>query len=155
MLSFTINEDESKSDRTSLNEHYSPSVEIKDYNVLIDGKSFVNLPRNSKEEKYKKIIEVSKNTQLVIYRIIITFQIIINLLKLQTNCKQIELDWSWFKQTNWIRSLDLKQQINFIGWLREACETTMFFIIEKSEETTNSFITKNCTHHIKWKLKRS
>ena len=62
MLSFTINEDENKSDRTSLNEHYSPSVEIKDYNVLIDGKSFVNLPRNSKEEKYKKIIEVSKNS---------------------------------------------------------------------------------------------
>ena len=39
--------------------------------------------------------------------------------------KQIELE-----------NPDLKQQINFIGKLEEDNEATMFFIIEKSEETT-------------------
>ena len=31
---------ENKEDRTSFSKHYTPSVEIKDFNVLIDGKSF-------------------------------------------------------------------------------------------------------------------
>ena len=42
-------------------------------------------------------------------------------------CKQIELE-----------NLDLKQQINFIGRLEES-NATMFFIIEKKEETTFDF----------------
>ena len=33
---------------------------------------------------------------------------------------------------------DLKQQINFIGYLEEDNGATMFFIIEKSKETTFS-----------------
>ena len=42
--------------------------------------------------------------------------------------KQIELENS-----------DLKQQINFIGRLKRDEGATMFFIIEKSEETTFEF----------------
>ena len=42
--------------------------------------------------------------------------------------KQIELENS-----------DLKQQINFIGRLTKDKGATMFFIIEKSEETTFEF----------------
>ena len=34
---------------------------------------------------------------------------------------------------------DLKQQINFIGKLKEDDEATMFSIIERSEETTLNF----------------
>ena len=34
---------------------------------------------------------------------------------------------------------DLKQQINFVGQLTRDEEATMFFIIEKSEETTFEF----------------
>ena len=41
--------------------YYVPSVEIKDFNVLIDGKSFFNVPVKNKEEAYEKIIEMSKN----------------------------------------------------------------------------------------------
>ena len=47
--------------------------------------------------------------------------------------KQIELENS-----------DLKQQINFIGRLTKDKGATMFFIIEKSEETTFEF-TQNAT----------
>ena len=35
--------------------------EIKDFNVLIDGKSFFNAPVKNKEETYEKIIEICNN----------------------------------------------------------------------------------------------
>ena len=47
--------------------------------------------------------------------------------------KQIELE-----------NLDLKQQINFIGRLEEN-NSTMFFIIEKKEETTFDFSQNSVT----------
>ena len=40
---------------------YTPKVEIKDFNALIDGKSFFDVPVKNKEEKYEKSIEISKN----------------------------------------------------------------------------------------------
>ena len=40
---------------------YVPNVEIKGFNVLIDGKSFFDLPVKNEEEAYEKIIEMSKN----------------------------------------------------------------------------------------------
>ena len=35
---------------------------MKDFNVLIDGKSFFDLPVKNEEEAYKKIIEMSSNS---------------------------------------------------------------------------------------------
>ena len=43
-----------ENDRTSLSEYYVPKVEIKDFNVLIDGKPFFETPIKNKEEAYKK-----------------------------------------------------------------------------------------------------
>ena len=40
---------------------YTPSVEIKHFSVLIDGKIFFDVPIKNKEETYKKVIEMSKN----------------------------------------------------------------------------------------------
>ena len=40
---------------------------------------------------------------------------------------------------------DLKQQINFIGKLERSEGATMFFIIEKSEETTFEFSQNSAT----------
>ena len=42
-------------------DYYVSNVEIKDFNVLIDGKSFFDLPEKNKEEAYEKIIEMSNN----------------------------------------------------------------------------------------------
>ena len=53
------NEDEDV--RTSFKKYYLRSVEIKDFNVLIDGKQFFEIPAKNKEEAYKQIIEISKN----------------------------------------------------------------------------------------------
>ena len=56
ILSFK-NED----DRTSISKYYTPKVEIKDFNVLIDGKKFFDVPVKNKDETYENIIEMSKN----------------------------------------------------------------------------------------------
>ena len=56
-----------KDHRDSFSHYYVPIVEIKDFNVSIDGKSFFDLPIKN-EEANKKIIEMSRKmtTQLVI-----------------------------------------------------------------------------------------
>ena len=51
-----------ENDRTSFSEYYVPKVEIKDFNVLIDGKPFFEIPTKNKEEAYKEIIEMSNNS---------------------------------------------------------------------------------------------
>ena len=38
-----------------------PNVRIRDFNILIDGKSFFGLPVKNEEEAYEKIIEMSNN----------------------------------------------------------------------------------------------
>ena len=52
---------ENENDRTSFSKYYVPKVEIKDFNVLIDGKPFFEIPVKNKKEKYEQIIEMSKN----------------------------------------------------------------------------------------------
>ena len=44
----------------SFSHYYVPIVEIKDFNVLIDGKSFFDVPVRNEEETYKKSIEISE-----------------------------------------------------------------------------------------------
>ena len=51
---------ENEEDRTSFSKYYTPKVEIKGLNVLIDGESFFDVPVKNKEEGYGKIIELSK-----------------------------------------------------------------------------------------------
>ena len=45
---------QNEKDRTSFSKHYTPEVKTKDFNVLIDGKSFFDVPVKNKEEAYKK-----------------------------------------------------------------------------------------------------
>ena len=59
VLSFTI--DNAGDNRGSFSHYYVPKVEIKDFNVLIDGKSFFELPVKNEEEAYKKIMDMSNN----------------------------------------------------------------------------------------------
>ena len=52
VLSFARNAEGDHKD--SFSRYYVPNVEIKDFNVLIDGKSFFDLPVKIEEETYKK-----------------------------------------------------------------------------------------------------
>ena len=57
---------ENENDRTSFSKYYVPEVEIKDLDVLIDGKPLFEIPVKNKEEAYKQIIEMSKNINYII-----------------------------------------------------------------------------------------
>ena len=47
--------------RDSFSQYYVPNVEVKDFNVLIDGNLFFDLSVKNEEETYEQIIEMSNN----------------------------------------------------------------------------------------------
>ena len=51
-------------DRRSFSKYYTPTVEIKGYNVIIDGESFYEIPIKNKEQTYKAITELIRNDLL-------------------------------------------------------------------------------------------
>ena len=110
---------ENENDRLSFSKYYLPKIEIKDFNVLIDGKPFFEIPVKNKEEAYEKIIEISKNNDY-------TTGNLLDYEYFKDHYKLIAIDLS--KQIE-LENTDLKQQINFIGRLEE--NAAMFFIIEK------------------------
>ena len=90
------------------------------------------MPVKNEEEAYEKIIEMSNSND---YKTV-------NLLDFayfQKHYKLIATDLS--KQTK----LKDPQQINFIGKLSNILGAKMFFIIEKSEETTFNFSQNSVT----------
>ena len=48
-------------DRRSFSKYYTPTVEIKDYNVIIDGEPFYEIPIKNKEETFKAITELIRS----------------------------------------------------------------------------------------------
>ena len=52
---------ENEYNRTSFSKYYVPSVQIKDFNVLIEGKRFFDTPIKNYEETYEQIIEIGRN----------------------------------------------------------------------------------------------
>ena len=95
--------------------------------MFIDGKPFFEIPVKNKEEAYEAIIEMSKNNDYTTGNL---------------------LDYEYFKDHYRLIAIDLGKQIelenpdlkqiNFTGRLEEN-NATMFFIIEKKEETTFDF----------------
>ena len=119
-------------DRDSFSHYYVPNVEIKDFNVLIDGKSFFDLPVKNEEETYEKIIDMSNNNDY-------TTGNLLDFGYFKENYKLIAIDLS--KQTK----LKDPQQISFIGKLLNTRGATMFFIIKKLEVTTFDFSQNSAT----------
>ena len=115
--------------RYCFSNYYVPKVEINDFNVLTDEKSFFDLPGKNEEEAYKIIISDNDYTtgNLLDYA------------DYKKHYKLIAIDLS--KQTK----LKDPQQINFIGKLSKNTGATMFFIIEKSKETTFNFSQNSAT----------
>ena len=96
----------------SFSDYYVPNIKIKDFNDLIDGKSFFDLTVKNEEEVYEKISNDYTTG---------------NLLDFKEKYRLIAADLS--KQTK----LKDPQQINFIGKLEDQDHgATMSFVIEKS-----------------------
>ena len=105
-----------------------PNVQIKGFNVLINGKRFFDLPVKYEEEAYEKIIGMSNNNDYMTGNLL-------DFAYYKENYKLIAIDLS--KQTQ----INDPQQINFIGKIEgQNNGVTMIFIIEKSEETTFEFL---------------
>ena len=123
---------EDENDRASHSNYYLPKVEMKDYNILIDGKNFFDQPINSELKTYENIRKIATG-QWGDYT---------------TGCL---LDYSYFKENYKMIAIDLSkqqvldadpraiQQINFTANLDRAGNTTMFFIIEEAKETVLDF----------------
>ena len=123
---------ENEDDRTSHSTYYLAKVEIKDYNVMIDGKNFFDQPINSMTKTYENIRKIATG-QGDDYT---------------TGCL---LDYSYFKNYYKMIAIDLSkqqeldadpraiQQINFTANLDRNGNTTMFFIIEEAKETVWDF----------------
>ena len=124
--------DQTKDYRASFWHYYVPNVRTKDFNVLIDLKSFFDLPVKNQEEAYEKIMDMSNNNDYITGNLL-------GFAYFKENYKLIAIDLS--------KQIKLKnpQQINFIGKLDEGNGAAMFFIIEKSEETTFNFSQNSAT----------
>ena len=96
--------------------------------MLIDGKSFFDVPVKNKEEPYEKLMSISKNNDC-------TTGNQLDYEYFSKHYKLIAIDLS--KEIE-LENPDLMQQINFIGKLEDD-KATLFFIIKKSEETTFKF----------------
>ena len=92
-------------------------------------KVFFDLQVKNKEEAYEKNMSVSKNNDYAIGNLV-------DYEYFSKHYKLIAINLS--KQTE-LENPDLRQQINFIGKLEDD-KATIFFIIEKSEETTFEFL---------------
>ena len=110
---------ENEDDRASVSKYYVPEIEIKDFNVLIDGKPCFEIPVKN-EEPYEAIIEMSKNNDYATGNLLDYEYFKDNYKLIAINLtKEIELE-----------NPDVKHQINFTGRLAEN-NATMFFITEK------------------------
>ena len=112
--------------------YYLPKVEIKDYNIMIDGRNFFDQPINSMNKTYENIrkIATGKGDDYT------------------TGCL---LDYPYFKDYYKMIAVDLSkqqeldadprkiQQINFTANLDTSGSTTIFFIIEQEEDTVFEF----------------
>ena len=96
-----------KDRRDSFSHYYVPNDRIKDFNVLINGKSFFYYLVKNEEEAYKKIIDMSNNNDYTTGNL---------------------LDFAYFKRNYRLIAINLKkrtklkdpQKISFIGKLSNA-----------------------------------
>ena len=123
---------ENENDRTSHAEYYLPKVEIKDYNVMVDGKNFFDQSINNDFKTYENIrkIATGKGDDY-------TTVCLLNYLYFKENFKIIAIDLS--KQQSLDADLRAIEQINFTTNLNRAGNTTMLFIIEEAKETVVAF----------------
>ena len=123
---------ENDDDRTSNDEYYLPTVEIKDYNIVINGENFFDQPIKNNKITYDNIRKITTG-QGDDYT---------------TGCL---LDYPYFANTYKIIAVDLSkqqaldadpraiQQINFTANLDRAGNTRVYFILEEAKETILDF----------------
>ena len=121
---------ENEDDRPSYYKYYVPSVKIKDYNVLLDGNAFFELPIKNIEETYEKIIQITDHSGYYTRSNLLDYEYF------KEHYKLIAIDLS--KQIE-LENKDITQQIRD-GAVIMVIMVLLFFITEKSEETIIEFL---------------
>ena len=123
---------ENDDDRTSYNQYYLPTVEIKDYNIMINCENLFDQPIKNNKVTYENIRKIA--TGQGDYD--------------TTGCL---LDYPYFTDTYKMIAVDLSkqqaldadpraiQQINFTANLDRAGNTRVYFILEEAKETILDF----------------
>ena len=118
--------------RESYKKYFFPTVEIKDNNVMIDGRNFFHQPMKNDLRTYDNIrkIAIGQGDDY-------TTCCLIDCLYFKNYYKLIAIDLS--KQQKLDVDAKAIQQINFSGNLGRGCITPMFHIIEGVKETVLDF----------------
>ena len=118
--------------RTRNKRYYIPNVEIKDYNVTIDGKNFFDQPIKNDKITYDNIRKIA-TCQGDDY----TIGCLLDYTNFKKYYKMIAIDLS--KQEALDADPKAIQQINFIANLDRANNTRLYFILEEAKETVFEF----------------
>ena len=123
---------ENDNDRTSDEQYYLPTVEIKDYNIVINGENFFDQPIKNNKITYDNIRKVATGQG-------------------DDYTNGCLLDYPYFANTYKMIAVDLSkqqaldpdpraiQQINFTANLDRAGNTRVYFILEEAKETILDF----------------
>ena len=123
---------ENDDDRTGDDQYYLPTVEIKEYNIMINGENFFDQPIKNNKITYENIrkIAIGQGDDYT------------------TGCL---LDYPYFANTYKMIAVDLRkqqakdadpsaiQQTNFTATLDRAGNTRVYFILEEAKETILDF----------------
>ena len=101
-------------------------MEIKDFNALIDNKTFFDQPVKDKQEAYENLLEMLRNDNSTTGNLLDYFYH-------QKYYKPIGINLSRQKNTS------IQQQINFTGKSGEDDGATMLFIAKKQQKTILNF----------------
>ena len=123
---------EDDAQRTRTKRYCISNVEIKDYNVMIDGKNLFDQPVKNNKVTYENIRKIATG-QGDDY----TTGCLLDYIYFKNYYKMIVVDLS--KQQALDADPKAIQQINFTANLDRAGNTTMFFIIEEAKETVLDF----------------
>ena len=123
---------ENDDQRTSNKRYYIPNVEIKDYNVMIDGKNFFDQPVKNDKVTYENIrkITIGQGDDY-------TTGCLLDYTYVKKYYKMIAIDLS--KQEALDADPKAIQQINFIANLDRAGNRRFYFILEEAKETIFNF----------------
>ena len=119
-------------DSTSDSKYYIPDVEIKNYNIMINGENFFDQPIKNNKVTYENITKIATG-QGDDY----TTGCLLDYSYFMDTCKMIAVDLS--KQQALDADPRAIQQINFTANLDRAGNTRVYFILEEAKETILDF----------------
>ena len=118
MFALSFKNGDGDTTRYYFDKYYMPSVEIKDFTVLINNKPFFDQPVKNEQEVYEKLAEMSRNNDYTIGNLL-------DYLHHQNDYKRIGIYLS--RQTN----TSIPLQINLTEKLEKDDAATIFFISGK------------------------